>query len=249
MKTNPPMTRRVGIRCFHTKCRSGIQKCDTGIVLKYTWFSISIDPFLERPHILTNSPTRPHWQIQKFEPVADSYWQNRHSVKLSSMPTTFGIFQYSFLAAHISFTTNGQKFATSQHLDMSRCWTLALRCGKFVVQPSCRIVVSLSFGGVQHVRSRCPCSGVWHYVMVNGTLKSQPPIQVVCIDKITGWRFWISVDTYLLNWQGNNSRWVGWWLTGILETEDGHFAKAGWHGMCVSGEFQQSAPFLRDLFL
>jgi len=25
-------------------------------------------------------------------------------------------------------------FATSQHLDMSRCWALALRCGKFVVQ-------------------------------------------------------------------------------------------------------------------
>ena len=32
------------------------------------------------------------------------------------------------------FTTNGQKFATSQYLDMSRCWALALRCGKFVVQ-------------------------------------------------------------------------------------------------------------------
>jgi len=32
------------------------------------------------------------------------------------------------------FTTNGQKFATSQHLDMSRCWALALRCGKFVVK-------------------------------------------------------------------------------------------------------------------
>jgi len=32
------------------------------------------------------------------------------------------------------FTTSGQKFATCQHLDMSRCWALALRCGKFVVQ-------------------------------------------------------------------------------------------------------------------
>jgi len=31
---------------------------------------------------------------------------------------------------------------------------------------SCRIVVSLSVGGVvQHVRSRCPCSGVWHWVV------------------------------------------------------------------------------------
>ena len=29
---------------------------------------------------------------------------------------------------------------------------------------SCRIVVSLSVGDVvQHVRSWCPCSGVWHY--------------------------------------------------------------------------------------
>jgi len=27
-----------------------------------------------------------------------------------------------------------KKFATSQHLDMSRCWALALGCGKFVVQ-------------------------------------------------------------------------------------------------------------------
>jgi len=31
------------------------------------------------------------------------------------------------------FATNGQKFATSQHLDMSKYWALALRCGKFVV--------------------------------------------------------------------------------------------------------------------
>jgi len=27
---------------------------------------------------------------------------------------------------HNKFTTEGQKFATSQHLDMSRCWALAL---------------------------------------------------------------------------------------------------------------------------
>ena len=32
------------------------------------------------------------------------------------------------------FTTNGQKFATSQNRDVSRCWALALRRGKFVVQ-------------------------------------------------------------------------------------------------------------------
>ena len=38
---------------------------------------------------------------------------------------------YSLL--YNKFTTNGQKFATSQHLDISRCWALALRCGKSVV--------------------------------------------------------------------------------------------------------------------
>ena len=60
--------------------------------------------------------------------------------------------------AHNKFTTNGQKFATSQHLDMSRCWALALRCGKFVVELlwACPLVVSIA-----GVRSRCPCSGVW----------------------------------------------------------------------------------------
>jgi len=36
--------------------------------------------------------------------------------------------------AHNKFTTNGQKFATSQHLDMLRCWALAFRRGKFVVE-------------------------------------------------------------------------------------------------------------------
>jgi len=55
-------------------------------------------------------------------------------------------------------TTNRQTFATFQHLDMSRCWALALRCGKFVVELlwACALVVS-----VAGVRSRCPCSGVW----------------------------------------------------------------------------------------
>ena len=32
------------------------------------------------------------------------------------------------------FTTNGQKFVTSQHLYTPRCWAPALRCGKFIVQ-------------------------------------------------------------------------------------------------------------------
>ena len=60
------------------------------------------------------------------------------------------------------FTTNRRKFATSQHLDMSRCWALSLRCGKFVVELLWARPLVVSVGGVvQHVRSRCPCSGVW----------------------------------------------------------------------------------------
>ena len=51
------------------------------------------------------------------------------------------------------FTTNGQKFSTSQHLDMSRCWALALRCGKFVVGLlRARPLVGSVGGVVQHVR-------------------------------------------------------------------------------------------------
>jgi len=51
-------------------------------------------------------------------------------------------FHYASPATDMMYnTTNGQKFATFQYLDMSRCWALALRCGKF-----------LSFGGVQQRR-------------------------------------------------------------------------------------------------
>ena len=60
--------------------------------------------------------------------------------------------------AHNKFTTNGQKFATSKHLDMSRCWALALRCGKFVVELLWARPLVVSVAGVH---SRCPCSGVW----------------------------------------------------------------------------------------
>jgi len=61
------------------------------------------------------------------------------------------------------FNTNGQKFATSQHLDTTSWHIEMLGSGIVMWQICCRIVVSLSVGGVvQHVRSRCPCSGVWH---------------------------------------------------------------------------------------
>ena len=52
-------------------------------------------------------------------------------------------------------TTNGQRLATSQHLDM-------LWCGNFVVELLWARPLVVSIGGVvQHVHSRCPCIGVW----------------------------------------------------------------------------------------
>jgi len=46
-------------------------------------------------------------------------------------------------------------------LTSSRCWALALRCGKFVVELlwACPLVVSVSESTCPY--SRCPCSGVW----------------------------------------------------------------------------------------
>ena len=63
------------------------------------------------------------------------------------------------------FTTNGQKFATSLHVKIlgsgSAMWQICCT--------SCRTVVSSSVGGVvQHVRIRCPCSGVLHLTRVMG---------------------------------------------------------------------------------
>jgi len=51
--------------------------------------------------------------------------------------------------------------STCQDVGM---WQILSVGSEFVVQQlTCRIVLSSSVGGVvQHVRSRCPCSGVWH---------------------------------------------------------------------------------------
>jgi len=45
-------------------------------------------------------------------------------------------------------------FVTSQHLDMSRCWALAMRCGKVVVQQVvrwCMVLYNMSVAGVRVV--------------------------------------------------------------------------------------------------
>jgi len=54
-----------------------------------------------------------------------------HRLRTPPTDTTNGRQFYNLL--YNKFTTNGQKFTTSKYLDMSRCWALALRCGKFVV--------------------------------------------------------------------------------------------------------------------
>jgi len=83
-----------------------------------------------------------------------------HRLRTPATNTTNGHHQRtSSQQFYDKFTTNGQKFATSQHPDMSRCWALALRCGKFVVELlwAHPLVVFVLAG----FRSRCPCSGVW----------------------------------------------------------------------------------------
>jgi len=65
-----------------------------------------------------------------------------------------------------------------QHLDMSRCWTLALRCGKICCTTSCRIAVSLSgvrvveFGTNAAITVR---SNLW--LKHSAVIKSQTPLQ------------------------------------------------------------------------
>jgi len=50
--------------------------------------------------------------------------------------------------------------STCQDVGM---WKIFVRWWWICCTTSCRTVVSLSVGGVvQHIRSRCPCSGVWH---------------------------------------------------------------------------------------
>ena len=60
------------------------------------------------------------------------------------------------------FTTSRQKFATSQ-CQSPTSGHVFVRWWWICCTTSCRVVVSSSVGGVvQHFRSRCPCSGVWH---------------------------------------------------------------------------------------
>jgi len=65
------------------------------------------------------------------------------------------------------FTTSQCQSPTSRHVKMLGCGKFSSVSGEFVVQQvvellwACRLVVSVG-GVVQHVRWRCPCSGVWH---------------------------------------------------------------------------------------
>jgi len=63
--------------------------------------------------------------------TSESWRVNGHTARYTRIR---GLAVYSTTRTSATDTTNGQKFATSQHLDMSRRWALALRCGKFVVE-------------------------------------------------------------------------------------------------------------------
>jgi len=57
--------------------------------------------------------------------------------------------------------------STCQDVGM---WQIFVRWWWICCTTSCRIVVSSSVGGVvQHIRSRCPCRGVWHLLNKTAT--------------------------------------------------------------------------------
>ena len=99
--------------------------------------------------------------------TAEQHQQHLYSAKLHYTDTGYG-----HVAQHHQRTSSQQfynllynKFATSQCQSPTSRHVKMLRCGKF-----------LSAGGefvggvVQRVRSRCPCSGVWHIQNILETL-------------------------------------------------------------------------------
>jgi len=90
---------------------------------------------MDRPHRHpTNRSTRQNWLDQWLTALAPN-----STTRTPATNTGYGHRQrtssqqfYNLL--YNKFTANEQKFAISQHLDMSRCWALALRCRKFVVE-------------------------------------------------------------------------------------------------------------------
>ena len=72
--------------------------------------------------------------IQSVTRVANQCQTPLHGHRLRTCCTTHQrtSSQQFYNLLYNKFTTNRQKFAASQHLDMSRCWALALPCGKFL---------------------------------------------------------------------------------------------------------------------
>jgi len=89
------------------------------------------------------------------------------SAKLHYTDTGYGQIHHQ----RTKFATSQCQSPTSRHVKMLRCGKFLSVAGEFCCTASCRIVGSLSVvvfvgGVVQHVHSRCPCSGVWHFYAV-----------------------------------------------------------------------------------
>ena len=136
------------------------------------------------------SVTQQHHYISAELHYTDTGYEYEHHQQTSSQ-------QFCNLLYN-KFTTNGQKFATSQHLHMSRCWALALQCGKFVVEllwaRPLVVLYKMSVAGVRVVET-----GVWPLVFW-----------------LTGWQIWGDLFSSDLseNESGMNRRWMTgtrWW--------------------------------------
>jgi len=89
---------------------------------------------------MLHNTTNGHHQWTSSKQVVDvvQHVRSQQHLLYNILPATDMLYNTSsqqfYNLLYNKFTTNGQKFPTSQHLDMSRCWALALQCGKFVVQ-------------------------------------------------------------------------------------------------------------------
>ena len=94
---------------------------------------------------------------------------SRLNLLYNILPATDMLYNTTNGRAHNNSTTccTTDSPPTDRNVPRSNILTSMLGSGIAMWQicstTSCRIVVSLSVGGVvQHVRTRCPCSGVWH---------------------------------------------------------------------------------------
>ena len=102
-----------------------------------------------------------------------------HSAKLHYTATGYGhVIQHHQRTKICHITMPKPNISTCQDVGM---WQIFVRWWWICSTTSCRIVASSSVGGVvQHVCSRCPCSGVWHLCAIIWRVAAALPLHFRC---------------------------------------------------------------------